>query len=154
MSAASPGAPDGDVYEWFRRATELVDSGDANAALVLIERVLEDEPESTAVLELRARALFDARHLDEALAAFLQLTEISPDDDYAHYGLGMTFWRLQLFGQAEDQMAIASVMRPEQIKYRHALQQVRATLKARAEADLPLDGPINAPSAPPPRSSD
>jgi hypothetical protein len=34
------------------------------------------------------------------------------------------------------------VMRPNRSEYAQALSQVKATLRARAEADLPLAGPI------------
>lgn len=143
MSEASDGAPEGEIYDWFIRSRELLEAGDANAALTLIERVIAADPQATAALEIRARALFDARLFDEAVAAFTELTLRSPDDDYAHYGLGLSLWRLQRFTEAADELALAAVMRPDQPRYSSALQQVRATLRARLKADLPLSGPID-----------
>ena len=107
-----------------------------------LARLREVDPTSTAVLETHARALFDSRRYQEAADAFTELVERSPAEDYAHYGLGMALWRLQRFPLARDHLAMAAVMRPQRAEYARALAQVRATLKARAEAGLPLEGPV------------
>jgi Flp pilus assembly protein TadD len=142
VSEGDAGLPAGDPHDWFRRARDLLDRGDSAASLVLIERVLDVDSTSLAAVEIRARALFDSQYFTEAAAEFERITEIRPDDDYAQYGLGMSLWRLQRFPEAADHLALAAVMRPNDERYSRALTQVRATLKARAEADLPLTGPI------------
>lgn len=134
-------APDDD-YAWFRRGEALLAQGNADAAAVIFDRLHSHDPESPSVLEAWARALFDARRFDEAAGAFGDLVERSPDDDYAHYGLGMSLWRLQRFPTARDHLAMAAVMRPDRREYQQALTQVRATLRARAEAGLPEEGPV------------
>ena len=141
------GAPEGTAYEWYQRAISLLDRGDASASLVLLDRVLLEDPGSASAREARARALFDARRLDDAAAAFDDLVQSSPADDYAHYGLGICLWRLQRFRQAEDHLAMALVMRPDRDDYRQALDQVRATLRARRQAGLPLEGPLDSGTA-------
>lgn len=141
-SGGDTGLPAGDPHDWFRRARDLLDRGDAAASLVLIERVLEIDPTSLAAAEIRARALFDSQHFTEAAAEFERITQERPDDDYAQYGLGMSLWRLQRFPESADHLALAVVMRPTDERYSRALTQVRATLKARMEAKLPLSGPI------------
>lgn len=138
-----PGTPEGNAYDWFRRASELLERGDAGASLMLIERVLAEEPRSRSALEIRARALFDGGHYADAADAFAECLDSSPDDDYAHYGAGMSLWRLQRFPEARDHLAMACVMRPERTDYARALTQVRATLAARIEAGLPLVGPVD-----------
>lgn len=143
------GAPEGTAYEWYRRAMELLERGDADASLVLLDRVLAEDPRSASAREARARALFDSRRFEEAAAAFEGLAEASPADDFAHYGLGLSLWRLQRFRVAEDHLAMASVMRPDREDYRAALDQVRATLRARRKAGLPPDGPLDASAAAP-----
>ena len=135
--------PAGGPYEWYQRGLALVNSGDCAPAAILLARVLQEEPESVAALEGYARALFDCARYDEALMAFSQLVARTPDDDYAHFGMGSTLWRLQRFTEARDELAMALVMRPERSDYAQALQQVKATLRARALADLPLNGPIH-----------
>ena len=138
------GVPGGSVYDWFRRASDLLSSGDAAASLVLIDRVLMEDPSSQAAREIRARALFDSARYAEAAEAFTECLETAPADDYAHYGAGMSLWRLQEFPQARDHLAMASVMRPDRKEYAKALTQVKATIKARRTAGLPLSGPLDA----------
>lgn len=131
------------MYDWFRRADELLASGDASASLVLIDRVLEEDPDSQSAREIRARALFDAGRYAEAAEAFAACLEAAPADDYAHYGAGLSLWRLQEFPQARDHLAMAAVMRPDRSEYAQALGQVKATIRARREAGLPLAGPVD-----------
>ncbi len=140
------GAPEGSAYDWYRRAVDLLERGDADASLLLLERVLAEDPTSRTALEARARALFDSARYAEARAAFQRCVDVSPDDDYAHYGLGLSLWRTQNFRQAENHLAMACVMRPSRPDYTRALTQVRATLAARRTAGMPLDGPIDSPS--------
>lgn len=136
--------PAGTPYDWYHRAVGLLDGGNSSAAAVLFERLREVDPTSTCVLEGHARALFDSKRYAEAAEAFAALVERSPAEDYAHYGLGMALWRLQRFPQARDELAMAAVMRPHRTEYAAALTQVRATLRAREENGLPLEGPISA----------
>jgi len=134
--------PAGDPYDWYHRAVSLLDAGSPEAALQLIERLLAIEPGSSSVREAQARALFDARRYEEAARAFESILEQSPDDDYAHFGLGMCLWRRQMFVRARDELAMAFVMRPGRSEYARALSQVKATLRARIVDGLPLNGPL------------
>ena len=142
MSSEPDRTPDGSVYDWFQRAQELLASGNADAALQLLYRV-KAEDSSTSVLESLGRALFDARRYVEAESVFRELCERVPSDDFAHYGLGVSLWRLQEFTLARDELAMAFVMRPDRSEYGKALGQVRATLRARADGGLPPNGPIS-----------
>lgn len=135
--------PQGTPIDWYRRAIALLDSGNPEAASILLERLSEVDPDSASVREAQARALFDSRRYEEAVAAFGDLVERNPADDYAHYGLGLALWRLQRFPAARDELAMACVMRPERSDYSRALTQVRATLRAREDAGLPLEGPVS-----------
>lgn len=142
MSSAAEHGPAGSPYDWYQRAMALLASGNPDAALQLLTRLRDDDPSSRSVLEAYARALFDGRHLDQAADAFAELLERAPDDDYAHYGLGLCRWRQQRFLDARDHLAMAFVMRPDRSEYGQALAQVRATLRARIADDLPLEGPL------------
>lgn len=139
---SEPLPPGGTPYEWFRRADALLATGDADAALQLLDWLRDVEPASRAVLELRARAEFDTRRYSQSAATFDHIISLAPDDDYAHFGLGMSLWRLQRFVEARDHLAMAFVMRPERPDYGTALAQVKATLRARQDGGLPLDGPL------------
>lgn len=140
---SQPGDPEGSPYEWYRRAVALLESGNPDAAEVLLARLRVVDPSSNSVLEAHARSLFDSRRYDEAAVAFRDLADRNPSEDYAHYGLGMALWRLQRFPAARDHLAVAAVMKPHREDYAQALAQVQATLRARADAGLPLEGPVN-----------
>lgn len=124
--------PSGGTYEWVRRASALLDRGDAAPAEVLLERAREAEPSSTSVLEALGRAQFETGHRSEAAQTFAQLTAIAPDDDYAHFGLGLCLARLGDHAAAAEHLALAAAMRPGRREYADQLAQVRATLRARA----------------------
>ncbi|MGB4324814.1 MAG: tetratricopeptide repeat protein [Candidatus Nanopelagicales bacterium] len=139
--ALSPGAPVGSPYDWYLRATELLNSGNSNAAAILFTR-LREEDSSPAVLEGQGRALFDGKRYAEAAEVLQDLVDLSPDNDYAHFALGLSLWRLQEFVRARDHLAMAFVMRPDRSEYGTALAQVKATLRSRIEGGMPLNGPI------------
>lgn len=142
-SSDPQGDPAGTPYDWYQRAMVLLEGGNPDAALQLLGRLIEREPESASILEAYARALFDARRFDEAIDAFERLIARSPDSDYAHFGMGMSLWRKQEFVRARDELAMAFVMRPQRTEYANALAQVKATLRARVADGLPLNGPVN-----------
>jgi tetratricopeptide (TPR) repeat protein len=137
------GNPSGDPYDWYQRGLALLAEGNTDAAATLLQRVRRSEP-SPAVLEALGRALFESRRYDEAIEVLSELAERTPDEDYAHYALGLALWRKQAFPAARDHLAMAFVMRPNRSEYGQALSQVKATLRARSEAGLPLEGPIEA----------
>jgi tetratricopeptide (TPR) repeat protein len=131
-----PDMPAGDAYDWFRRGAALLESGNPAAAAELLAWAAAEEPVAHSIREAWARALFDARRFEEAAREFGILVELSPDDDYAQFGLGMALWRQRRFPQAADHLAMAAVMRPDRPEYAHALRQVRATLAAREDAGM------------------
>lgn len=131
------------LYDRYQRAVALLDGGNPEAAAVMLERMRDEDPRSESILEAFARALFDSRRYPEAAVAFEALAERSPSADYAHYGLGLSYWRLSRFVEARDHLAMAFVMRPSRSDYGDALAQVRATLRSRRLAGLPLEGLIS-----------
>lgn len=140
-SPSNEGTPSGGPYDWYQRAMELLNSGDSGAAAILFERVLKED-QSPAVLEGLGRALFDAKKYEQAAGVFEDLLAQSPDNDYAHFALGLALWRMQKFIPARDHLAMAFVMRPERSEYGSSLAQVKATLRIRKQDGLPLEGPI------------
>ena len=129
-----PGRPAGEVYDWYRRGMRLLEGGHAGAAAELLSHARDRVPESASVREALARALFDSGRHAEAAAAFGELVETNPGDDYARFGLGLSLVRLDRFTDAVEQLALAVAMRPDRAEYTSALRQARATLRARAEA--------------------
>jgi predicted Zn-dependent protease len=133
------GRPAGEVYDWFVRGRTLLDGGNPEAAAELLMHARESEPESASVLEVLARALFDAHRYGEAERRFTELVETSPDDDYARFGLGLTRLRLGDLAGALQQLTMAATMRPARADYQQALRGARATVRARAAAGLDVD---------------
>ncbi len=138
MTADSPrpDPPAGEAYDWFRRGSALLASGNPEAAAELLAWAATEEPTAHSIREALARALFDARRFTEAAREFGLLVELAPDDDYAQFGLGMSLWRLRQFPTAADHLAMAAVMRPDRPEYANALRQVRATIAAREDAGM------------------
>ena len=134
--------PSDEVYSWYQRARELLETGNPHAALLLIDRIMSTEPQSASIMEMYARALFDTSDFRAASMAFDVLIQLQPDNDYAHFGKGLCLWRMQQFIQARDELGMASAMRPERLEYARAFGQVKATLRARIADNLPLNGPI------------
>jgi len=134
--------PSDEVYQWYKRAIDLLESGNPHAALLLIDRIMSVEPQSASIMEMYARALFDTSDFRAAAMAFDVLIQLQPDNDYAHFGKGLCLWRMQQFVQARDELGMASAMRPDRLEYARAFGQVKATLRARVADGLPLNGPI------------
>ncbi|WP_026341745.1 tetratricopeptide repeat protein [Actinomadura atramentaria] len=123
--------PEGGVYEWYTRGLVLLRSGSAAAALQLLSRAAEAEPESRSIREALARAQFGARRFDDAAASFRSIVADDPAEDYALFGLGLALSRMGEFRAAVEPLALAAAMRPENRDYANALRHVRATLAAR-----------------------
>lgn len=135
------GIPSGGEYDWYRRACELLETGNSAAASILFER-LHKVDSSPSVLEGLGRALFDAKRYGEAEVVLADLVQDSPDNDYAHFALGLSLWRQQKFVRARDHLAMAFVMKPQHCEYGSALSQVKSTMRHRTVQGMPLDGPI------------
>lgn len=131
--------PEGEPYDWYRRGITLLEEGSPAAAAELLAWAVDEEPTAASIREAFARSLFDTRRYDQAAREFEVLCDLVPDDDYAHFGYGLSLWRLRRFHEAQQQLAMAAVMRPERSEYATALRQVRATLASRADAGLPPD---------------
>jgi len=125
------GAPEGDVYDWYRRGMDLLGRGDAAAAVQLLARATRVEPGSRSVREALARAQFDAGQVPAARQTFASIVAEDPADDYARYGLGLALQRLGDVGGAVEQFALTVAMRPDKAEYAAALRSARATLAAR-----------------------
>ena len=128
----STAEPSGSTYDWYRRGLSMLEHGDAAASALLLERAHDAEPQARHVREALARALFDAGRYQSASLHFRHLATVDPVDDYAHYGLGLSLWRTGHFEQARESLAVAVALAPRP-EYSAALEQVKATLKAREE---------------------
>jgi tetratricopeptide (TPR) repeat protein len=127
-------APEGGPYEWWQRATELLERGDAAAASVLLERSVAVTSTASG-WEALGRACYDSGRFVRAVEAFDQLVALSPDSHYGHFALGLSLTRVDRFELGVEHLAVASAMRPDRREYADRLRQARATLRARRDAD-------------------
>ncbi len=119
-------APEGGVYEWYRRGLQLLGEGHPAAAATLLARAAADEPGSRSILEALGRAQYDAGRYEEAMTTFTTLTAVNPTDDYAHFGLGLAASKAAELSLAAEHLALAVAMRPDLGHYARTLRGVRA----------------------------
>src|SRR4029078_6046518 len=97
--------PQGEVYDWYVRGLDLLESGNAAAAVTLLTHAANAEPESRSVREALARAQFDSGLYDEAVESFSWIISINPADDYAQFGLGLAAAKIGDLNAAVEQLA-------------------------------------------------
>ncbi len=123
--------PVGEVYDWYVRGVELLESGNAAAAVQLLSHASAAEPASRSVRESLARAQFDAGMYAEAKESFAWIIEVNPTDDYAQFGMGLAAAKEGQLQEAVEHLALAAAMRPDITHYATALRGARAALSAR-----------------------
>jgi Flp pilus assembly protein TadD len=115
--------PDSPAYGAFQDGLRLLESGDAHAAAVALERARALEPEQGSIREALGRAYYrSARHADAAIE-FERAVELDPVNDYAHFGLGLSLLRVGDRDGARRHLKLAVAMQPRD-EYRDALAQV------------------------------
>jgi Flp pilus assembly protein TadD len=117
-------ADDLSAYAAFRGGDELLAGGNAHAAVVALERARALEPGKVSVRETLARAYYQAARFSAAATEFAVAVELDPVNDYAHFGLGLALRRTGDLVGARRHLRIATVMRPDNLDYRHALADV------------------------------
>lgn len=126
-----------DSVERFRRAQTLLSSHDPHAALLVLEPLVADEPDSVAVLELAARASYDTGRLTRAEALFRRVVELDPAHHYAYAGLGRTLSRTGRHREALPHLRMAAAMNPEPwyVEALHRAEEAVARTSAPSETD-------------------
>jgi Flp pilus assembly protein TadD len=127
-STGPEGLPDGpaEAYSRFQEGSRLLDSGNAHAAVVALERARELEPEKGSIREALARAYYRSQRVDAARAEFEKVLELDPVNDYAHFGLGMCLLRSGDRDGARGHLKMATIMRPDEEAYQDALRRASA----------------------------
>jgi len=109
------------AYEAFQEGNRLLVSENPHAAVVVLERARDLEPDKSSVRETLARAYFRTGRFSAAAAEFARTVEIDPVNDYAHFGLGLCLLRQGDRLGARRHLKLALAMRPDQEHYRDAL---------------------------------
>jgi len=124
------GAPAGESYDWYVRGLDLLESGNAAAAVQVLAHAATAEPRSRAAREALARAQFDAGLYAEARQSFAWIVTVDPTDDYAQFGVGLAAARTGDFRTAVEHLSLAAAMRPDVAHYNMALRGARAALRS------------------------
>jgi tetratricopeptide (TPR) repeat protein len=111
----------------------LLKSGDVHAAANLLQKAAAAEPGKSSIHEALARAYFGSRRFAAALEQFVIVLDLSPANDYAHFGAGLCLGRLGKLREAVGHLKMACVMRPDNDDYERA----RALWEGHLESLLP-----------------
>ncbi|HEY2637651.1 MAG TPA: tetratricopeptide repeat protein [Solirubrobacteraceae bacterium] len=114
-----------DVYELYRRGSELLASHDYHQAAIPLSRARDLEPEKTSIREALGRACFHAQRYEEARAEFAAVVERAPTNDFALFCLGRSLQMLGRHAEARRPLALASNLRPERSDYRRYRDRAR-----------------------------
>ena len=115
-----------DVYDLYRRGSQLLESGDYSAAAIPLEKASRFEPDKTSIREALGRAYFRSRRFDKAAEEFAAVVERYPVNDYAHFCLGRSLEKTGRRREARRHAVLAAGMRPDRADYRALRDRLRA----------------------------
>jgi Flp pilus assembly protein TadD len=115
-----------DVYELFRRGTELLEGGNHHQATVPLARARDLAPDKTSIREALGRAYFHAQRYAEAATEFEAIVERAPTNDYAQFCLGRSLQLLGRHAEARKPLALAACLQPHRRDYRLYRDRARA----------------------------
>jgi Flp pilus assembly protein TadD len=115
-----------DLYELFRRGTELLEGGNPHAATIPLSRARDLDPDKTSIREALGRALFGAQRYEQAVREFSAVVDRAPTDDYALFCLGRSLQLLGRHAEARKPLALAACLQPTRRDYRVYRDRARA----------------------------
>ncbi|HEY2439840.1 MAG TPA: tetratricopeptide repeat protein [Solirubrobacteraceae bacterium] len=121
-----------DVYDLYRRGTELLEAGHHHQAAVPLGRARDLAPDKTSVREALGRALFHIQHYEQAAGEFQAVIDRAPTNDYALFCLGRCLQLMGRHAEARKPLALAACLQPGRSDYR----VYRDRARARAAQDL------------------
>ena len=112
-----------ETYDLFQEGWAHLKKGMAAEATGPLEKAKEREPDKASIREALGIAYFRTRRYPEAESEFRAMLELSPADDYAHYGLGRALEKLGRKAEARGHFKLAKSLRPAS---EHYAERVRA----------------------------
>jgi Flp pilus assembly protein TadD len=116
----------GDVYDLYRRGTELLEAGHHHQAAIPLARASEMAPEQTSIREALGRALFHTQHYERAAKEFQAVVDRAPTNDFALFCLGRCLQLLGRHAEARHPLALAACLQPSRRDYRVYRDRARA----------------------------
>ncbi len=91
----------------------LENSGDHNAALLIMQKIIEIKPDNAAALNFVGYSWADKKiNLDKALDYIQRAIELKPENGYIHDSLGWVYYRLGKIEQALKELEAAAKLSP------------------------------------------
>jgi tetratricopeptide (TPR) repeat protein len=106
------------VYDLYKRGSDLLEHGDFSAAAIPLEKARELEPEKSSIREALGRAYFRTGRYEAAADEFQAVVDRHPVNDFAHFCLGRSLEKSGRRREARKHLALAASMRPERADYR------------------------------------
>ena len=107
-----------DVYDLYRRGTELLEAGHHHQAAIPLARARELAPDKTSVREALGRALFHIQRYEQAAEEFQAVVDRAPTNDFALFCLGRCLQLLGRHAEARQPLALAATLQPGRRDYR------------------------------------
>ena len=115
-----------DVYDLYRRGTELLEAGHHHQATIPLTRARDLAPDKTSIREALGRALFHIQRYDQAADEFQAVVDQAPTNDYALFCLGRCLQLLGRHAEARKPLALAATLQPGRRDYRVYRDRARA----------------------------
>jgi Flp pilus assembly protein TadD len=115
-----------DVYDLYRRGTELLEAGHHHQAAVPLARASQLAPDKTSVREALGRALFHIQRYEQAAEEFQAVVDRAPTNDFALFCLGRCLQLLGRHAEARQPLALAATLQPGRRDYRVYRDRARA----------------------------
>ena len=115
-----------DVYDMYRRGTELLEAGHHHQAAVPLARARDLAPDKTSVREALGRALFHIQRYEQAADEFRAVIERAPTNDFALFCLGRCLQMMGRHADARHPLALAACLQPSRRDYRVYRDRARA----------------------------
>ena len=107
-----------DVYELFRRGTELLEAGENHQAAIPLSRARDLDPDKTSIREALGRAFFHTQQYEQAAQEFQAVIDLAPTNDYALFCLGRSLQMLGRHAEARKPLVLAASLEPGRRDYR------------------------------------
>ena len=115
-----------DVYDLFRRGSELLEAGHNHQAIVPLTKARDLAPDKASIHEALGRALFHAQRYEEAATEFRAVIERAQTNDYALFCLGRSLQMLGRHAEARPPLTLAACLRPGRRDYQRYRDQARS----------------------------
>jgi Flp pilus assembly protein TadD len=115
-----------DVYELFRRGTELLEAGHHHQATIPLTRARDLAPDKTSIREALGRALFHTQRYEQAAQEFQAVIDRAPTNDFALFCLGRSLQMLGRHAEARKPLVLAACLQPGRRDYRVYRDRARA----------------------------